>query len=268
VGIRSALRVLENAEVPGLPGLAETGNRELHATQKVRRRGRRAAAHAHRDATRRQPDPGSDHPFDPVHELEGATHPRRKALAHKLGYHAERFYSTRPMCHVAPTATWNPGFRSAPGCAFVAKWCWPEPCNECFGVMTLVPISRAIYRAGIGLGFVAVYACVLNPQPLPPGDATQDGGATALADAAGPAVGANDAAGSIVDGATATPSDAGSSPPEGSEPDAGAEAGDAAAGDGDVGDVKASEADAPEDAEIDVVDAPTDAAATSEEGDR
>jgi hypothetical protein len=142
--------------------------------------------------------------------------------------------------------------------------------------MTLVPISRAIYRAAIGLGFAAVYACVLNPQPLPPGDVKEDGGQTALADAGGPAAEGSDAGSTGGDGATATPSDAGRSPPEGSEPDAGAEAGDAEvsegeAGDGEVG-AEASEAEAPEDADIDValdaVDAPADAAATSQEGDR
>jgi hypothetical protein len=144
--------------------------------------------------------------------------------------------------------------------------------------MTLVPIIRAIYRAGIGLGFVAVYACVLNPQPLPPGDVKQDGGQNALADAGGPAVEGNDAAGTNGDGGAAIPSDAGPSPPEGSEPDAGvaeasdAEVSEADARDSEVGDSKASDEDAPKDAEIDValdaVDARADTAADGEEGDR
>jgi hypothetical protein len=139
--------------------------------------------------------------------------------------------------------------------------------------MTLVPIARALCRAGIGFVMVAAFACGLNPQPLPPGalaPAGNDGG---------PVMGeGSDAAGQPIDATTITATDGGSAPPpEGSQADAGdAEVGSAEAaadaGDAEAGSADASETDGPSDAETDtsldaVGDEPAEAAASGEERD-
>jgi hypothetical protein len=133
--------------------------------------------------------------------------------------------------------------------------------------MTLVPIFRALRRAGIGLGLVAIYACTLNPQPLPPGDSSEGG-------AGAPALGPVDGSAGALDAAAA---DGAFAPPDGSP---GAETAEGGAGDGGVGDGGfgdtgpgdggASEVDGPMDAKTDagpdaIEDEPADAAETDGE---
>jgi hypothetical protein len=137
------------------------------------------------------------------------------------------------------------------------------PCKRRSGVMTLVPIARALCRAGIGFVIVTAFACGLNPQPLPPGALAPAG------DDGGPGLGeGSDAAGQPLDATMITATDGGSAPPpEGSQGDAGgAEAGSAEAG------ADAGETDGPPDAETDAAldaigDEPADGAANGEERD-
>jgi len=120
--------------------------------------------------------------------------------------------------------------------------------------MTLVRIRRVFVLAGTSLGFAgAVYACSLNPQPLPPGD-TADGGGTN-----NPVVGEGDASfggGADSGGLLGADGATGANPPDGSYDGGGVpappEGGDAS--DGGDGETDAP-ADAPEGAPA---DAPTD----------
>jgi hypothetical protein len=137
------------------------------------------------------------------------------------------------------------------------------PCSPCPGVMTLVPNSRALGRAGIGLCLAALCACTLNPQPLPPGDFAEAG-------ASAPAVGGEDASAGPGDGAAADGAFAGqdgSLGPEAAEAGANDSGrGDGGPRDGGLGDGSVGEVDGPTGAETDAVgDGPADAGVDGEE---
>jgi hypothetical protein len=132
--------------------------------------------------------------------------------------------------------------------------------------MTLVPISRALRRAGIGLGLVGIYACTLNPQPLPPGESPEGGTLT-------PALGVDASAGAG-DGAAADGAFAGADGSLGPEAAEGGAreggAGEDGSGDAAIGDGDAGEVDGPTDAETDagpdaIEDTPADGATTDGE---